>query len=61
MVWHWFRKPAGEILYRFESCTLRIVDFVFSYIIVNMGIEKNLNPNNGFQQQPSFDLNSPHS
>lgn len=23
MVWHWFRKPAGEIPYRFKSCTLR--------------------------------------
>ena len=25
MVWHWFRKPAGEIPYRFKSCTLRMV------------------------------------
>ena len=23
MVWHWFRKPAGEIPCRFKSCTLR--------------------------------------
>ena len=23
MVWHWFRKPAGVIPYRFKSCTLR--------------------------------------
>ena len=28
MVWHWFRKPAGAIPYRFESYTLRSQHFL---------------------------------
>src|SRR3989338_11057480 len=28
MVWHWFRKPAGAIPYRFKSCTLSFLKSV---------------------------------
>lgn len=40
MVMHWFRKPAGENPYRFESCTLRqFIHAKFSLFINTMKIE----------------------
>lgn len=39
MVWHWFRKPAGAIPYRFKSCTLRFkynLDLLGIYVIFSI-------------------------